>query len=583
MPLGTPYGKYVLLERIASGGMGEVFLAHPRGGDGSVVVKRMLDEHAGDPEHLDQFLEEARLQARFDHPSLVRILDLGRADDGSLYLAMEYVHGRSLAETLVRLRQARQRMEPGLAAQIAERAADALGYAHKLADDSGRSLEIVHRDVSPHNLLVSYQGEVKLIDFGIAKSARSTGRTETGAIKGKFQYMSPEQSACSAVDRRSDIFSLGIVLYECLTGENPFVRSSVVLSLDAIQKVDPPPPSATAPSLAPFDGITARALAKRPADRYADAGEMRDELAHARGLLPAPREELGPFIERLFQEGQRASTAPLAPPVTEAAWRNPRREASSDAAEPADEMPAQPIGRPTLWRLAPLLGLALAAGLGVSLLLRSLRAPGAGIAPTDQLAAIPEPSVAAEPRTEDAGTPLPPAPEPSRAEGSGAAEPRPERPKRATADAEVSRPPRREAVPSADPRAATDAPAAARVILWVRPLPSGEVWLDGAQAQSPLQVRGRSGVVDVACQGSPLRIRLVLSEGALENPKRPLGHRIRERIVEGPDSRAHLPRRGDDEGGAQAAGFGPGRAAHRAARGALKSALSRSAGARREP
>lgn len=550
MPVGTPYGKYLLLERIASGGMGEVFLARARGGHRAVVVKRMLAEHTGDPEYQRLFLEEARLQARMVHPSLVQVLDLGRAEDGSLYLAMEYVHGRSLAETLARARQERERIPPQLAAQIAERAADALCYAHQLVDGDGRWLDIVHRDVSPHNLLLSFEGEVKLIDFGIAKSASSAAQTETGAIKGKFQYLSPEQSACAPLDQRSDLFSLGIVLYECLTGENPFVRSGLVAAIEAIQKVDPPPPSAVDPALAPFDAVVARALAKSPAQRHRDAGELRDELARLRGLVPPPQERLGEFLKRLFREGrpdepERSGAAGAAGPgaatpregvPAESAWNRPSAPVTAAARKPRRAEPSAPApselealakleSRLVRKRRAPVaLGLALAvalAGLALAVGRSRARGPAGEMPPAERVAApeAPPPSAAAA----ELALAVPGPPEAPSSAASGGDQARaeairsaakgsgPSRPSRA-----VGREPARPAEPKVERIASPEPKAPTRPSLWVRPLPTGEVWLDGVPATSPLELARASGIVDLACEGSPLKIRLVVAEGGLE-------------------------------------------------------------------
>ncbi len=305
MSVGETYGKYFLLKKLASGGMGEVFLARqqgPAGFEKVVVIKRILDHLTENSEYLELFLQEARLQARMNHSSIVQIFDLGQAEDESFYLAMEFVHGKSLVELLTRLRNTKQRLPPQLVALIIERAAEGLSYAHNLADNAGRSLNIIHRDISPHNVLISYQGDVKLIDFGIAKSEMSVVKTETGTIKGKFYYMSPEQSAARKLDKRSDLFSLGIVLYECLCGENPFYRSNVVLSLEAIQKTDPPAPSTIDPLLAVFDPILAKVLAKDPEVRYEDGSDLKDDLVRARASLPAPAERLGPYLSRIFKD-----------------------------------------------------------------------------------------------------------------------------------------------------------------------------------------------------------------------------------------------------------------------------------------
>ncbi len=234
------------------------------------------------------------------HGSIAQIYDLGRAEDGSYFLAMEYVHGRSLADLIALVRERGQRLPPDLALQVIERAAEGLSYAHHLTDSQGQPLNIIHRDISPHNILVSSQGEVKLIDFGIAKSNLNVVKTDTGKIKGKIFYMSPEQSAAQRLDGRSDIFSLGIVLYECLVGENPFARENPLLALQAIQLTDPPPPSQRYPDLAPLDPVVQKALAKQADQRFSEANDLRDALARVRSNLPPSPERLGAYLMRMF-------------------------------------------------------------------------------------------------------------------------------------------------------------------------------------------------------------------------------------------------------------------------------------------
>ncbi|MGC4113082.1 MAG: protein kinase [Myxococcales bacterium] len=306
MGVGSTYGKFFLLKKLAAGGMGEIFLARqqgPAGFEKVVVIKRILSHLTDSPEYLESFLQEARLQARMNHSAVVQIFDLGQAEeDGSFYLAMEYVHGKSLHELIQRLRSRNEPLPPALASTIIERVAEGLSYAHNLSDNAGSCLNIIHRDISPHNVLVSYTGDVKLIDFGIAKSEINTHKTEAGTIKGKFFYMSPEQSAAQKIDKRSDIFSLGIVAYEALTGENPFWRANVVQALEAIQKQDPAPLSYERPELAAFDRIIGKALAKDPDERYEDATDFKDALTAARVSLGPPAEKLGPLLQRVFKD-----------------------------------------------------------------------------------------------------------------------------------------------------------------------------------------------------------------------------------------------------------------------------------------
>jgi len=212
---------------------------------------------------------------------------------------MEYVAGKSLRDVIDMAIKRKEKIHAELCRLVAEMICDGASYAHNLTDMSGRSLNLVHRDLNPQNVLISYTGDVKVIDFGIAKSEMSTVKTEAGMIKGKFVYMSPEQSLAKKLDKRSDIFAIGISLYEMLTGINPFHKNNIVLTLEAVQRYEPPPPSEYDPSYAPFDPIVAKALTKDRDRRYSDASEMMDDLR--RIVLPRAPERLGQFMQRIFR------------------------------------------------------------------------------------------------------------------------------------------------------------------------------------------------------------------------------------------------------------------------------------------
>ncbi|MFL5453199.1 MAG: protein kinase domain-containing protein [Myxococcales bacterium] len=299
--IGTYYGKYFLLEKLATGGMGEVFLARqqgPAGFEKILVVKKILNHLTENKEFVELFLGEARLAARMNHRNIVQVFELGE-HEGTYFIAMEYVAGKSLREVIDAAQKRHERIPPEIARSIAEQICDGASYAHNLTDITGRSLNIIHRDLNPQNVLLSFGGDVKVIDFGIAKSEISTVKTEAGMIKGKFVYMSPEQSLAKDLDKRSDVFAIGITLYEMLTGQNPFHKSNIVLTLEAIQRSEPQPPSEWDPSLAPFDPILAKALDKDRERRYADASEMQEDLR--RIVLPRAPERLSAFLARLFR------------------------------------------------------------------------------------------------------------------------------------------------------------------------------------------------------------------------------------------------------------------------------------------
>lgn len=313
-----PFGRYLLLRRLAFGGMGEILLARP-GGAGShapgaklVVIKRLLSHMRHDDKNRKMFLDEARLQALLTNPHIVAIHDVGEAN-GHVYLAMEHVHGPSWRELIDRARQKREHIALAHIASLVAQAARGLSYAHNLVDVTGASLHVVHRDVNPHNLLVNYQGEVKLIDFGIAKSDLVEGQTETGTIKGKFSYMSPEQSAALPLDHRSDMFALGICLFELLTLENPFRKANVVLSLESIQRDTPAPLERRRRGAGIFQTIIDRCLAKEREDRFDDCGAiariLEGMLNH--GVVAAPDQSLSSWLSTVFADEIAAHVAVL--------------------------------------------------------------------------------------------------------------------------------------------------------------------------------------------------------------------------------------------------------------------------------
>lgn len=309
----TPYGKYVLLKRLALGGMGEVFVArHRSNATRRVVVKRILPHHAASKPFVEMFLSEARVTAQLTHPHIVRMFEMGELED-SVYLAMEFIYGKCLRDLIDRARRLGEPIPPGHVADIVAKLCDALAYAHAARDERGEPLSIIHRDINPQNLLVSYTGDVKLIDFGIAKSELASHKTERGTIKGKFVYMSPEQTAAKPLDKRSDLFSVGICLYETLALSNPFVKSNFVMSMDAIQRLEPPPISQHHRKLAAFEPVLARMLAKDPAARFADAREARDALRGllASGAVETPRESLADYLAESFEDQHASEEAEL--------------------------------------------------------------------------------------------------------------------------------------------------------------------------------------------------------------------------------------------------------------------------------
>ena len=218
------YGNYRLLQKLAIGGMAELYLARrmrPAGQDRTVVLKRILPHLAEDSAFVSMFLDEARIAARLHHQNVIEILDLG-AEGDSFFIAMEYIHGEDMRRVAKRAMESNRRLPAALACRVVASAARGLDYAHKRTDQTGRPLQIVHRDVSPQNLLVGFDGQVKVVDFGIAKAIDKATVTASGVIKGKHAYMSPEQAIGRSIDHRTDVFALGVVLYELLTGTGCF-------------------------------------------------------------------------------------------------------------------------------------------------------------------------------------------------------------------------------------------------------------------------------------------------------------------------------------------------------------------------
>lgn len=273
-------GKYRLVRRIAVGGMAEVYLAVAEGLSGfekRVVVKRLLPQHARDPELVAMFLDEARLMAALKHRHIAEVYDIGREQD-DYFFAMEHVPGTDLREVLRALGGSPLPLGPAVA--IGRALALALHHAHEQRDEGGNLLGVVHRDVSPSNVLLGAAGEVKLADFGVAKWSAQRSETQHGMLKGKCAYMSPEQCRALALDRRSDVFALGVLLYEMTTGAKPFDGASDFEILNAVVAGQAAPPSARVPDYpAALEAIVVRALQARAEDRQATMSDVERDLA----------------------------------------------------------------------------------------------------------------------------------------------------------------------------------------------------------------------------------------------------------------------------------------------------------------
>ncbi|HEY6050391.1 MAG TPA: TonB family protein, partial [Thermoanaerobaculia bacterium] len=256
------------------------------------------------------FADEAKLAAQLNHPNIVHIFDLGKIEAGGYFIAMEYVEGRDLRSLLQSAREVGAPLPTPLAVYVSSKIAAALDYAHRRRDPEGRELNIVHRDVSPPNILISYEGDIKLCDFGIAKAASKASQTQTGALKGKVQYMSPEQAWGRPLDKRSDIFSLGCVLYEMLTEQKLFGGDTDLSVLEKVRAAQVAPPSTLNPEVGKnLDAVVLKALAREPEDRYANASDMlRDLEAVLYSYSPAPGSaDLAIYLHRLQAEESAAA------------------------------------------------------------------------------------------------------------------------------------------------------------------------------------------------------------------------------------------------------------------------------------
>lgn len=287
--------------------MAEVFLARHVGLEGFeklVVIKRILPRLSVKKSFVEMFLNEARLSAQLNHPNIAQIYDLGR-HAGSYFIAMEYVFGYDMRRIVPKAESQGIAFPPVYAAKIASQVCQGLYYAHEKTDFSGNALGIVHRDITPENIVVSFDGTVKLLDFGIAQAATSVERVRAGETKGKLSYMSPEQCSGRALDKRSDIFSLGVVFYEWVTGFKLFSGESDVAVLKAVASGKVFPPSYFKRDVpAPLEAILMKALEKDPADRYQNAWEMQFDIDRflAGNEFSPSNTHLANFLKQVFAD-----------------------------------------------------------------------------------------------------------------------------------------------------------------------------------------------------------------------------------------------------------------------------------------
>jgi serine/threonine-protein kinase len=329
---GIQLGPYLLRRRLCTGGMASVWTATDSDGR-TLVVKRILPALAADAEFVAMFDREATLSARLSHPNIVRVLDHGDYE-GERYLAMEHLHGRDLSTVMCELVK-RGTPAPGLGAFVGLQAARALAYVHAVTGDDGAPLHLVHRDISLSNVMLGFDGGVKLLDFGVAKALAVdlTQRTQVGVLKGKWAYLAPEQLDGDNVDQRADIFALGIVLWEMLTGRRLFKAATGLQTLEKVRAAHVLPPSAINPAVPPaLDAIVLKALAKAPCDRFQSTQKMADALERVVAALRYDTPALATEMASLFADESetvpmpRIALEPTAPDdlaihsVDEAAW-----------------------------------------------------------------------------------------------------------------------------------------------------------------------------------------------------------------------------------------------------------------------
>ena len=305
LPLGSEFGPYHLVKLIAVGGMAEIYLARTQGMAGfekHLALKVIHPDYADDRRFVQMLVDEAKLAVKLTHANIAQTFDLGRIED-TYFISMEYVDGADCFRILKAVSELNQEMPIAAALYVVRETMAGLDYAHNKTDDEGTPLRIIHRDISPQNILLSRHGEVKIVDFGIAKAANVSSKTRAGVIKGKLVYMSPEQSWGDPVDQRTDVFSAGIVLYEALTGGSVYHEKNPVKLLELVRKVDVKPPSVLRPGISPdLDALVMKAIRPNPAERYQSGREFGAAISeYLRRTAPdfsAP--QLGQLVETVL-------------------------------------------------------------------------------------------------------------------------------------------------------------------------------------------------------------------------------------------------------------------------------------------
>jgi serine/threonine-protein kinase len=328
-----PVGRYQLIELLGVGGMAEVFKARcsgPGGFERTVVVKRILRANCEDPEFLSMFVAEAKILGMVHHPNVVQVYDFGEAD-GTLFLVLEYVDGPSMLRLIHALRAMERHIPPAIAAHFAYEVCRALDYVHTLKGSDGEPLNVIHRDVTPSNIVLTSSGALKLLDFGVAKFRASEARSQHGTVKGKPAYLAPEMLESENIDGRSDLFSLGVVLHELLTQAALFGSDNDLVTLRKVMQMPIPKPSELRPDVPPeLDAVVMKALERDPARRYQKASDMAHDLNE---FVLSSRLHMGE-VERLVGDvlAQMAQPRPPVAVTSVLAWGD-----APTALNPVDE------------------------------------------------------------------------------------------------------------------------------------------------------------------------------------------------------------------------------------------------------
>jgi serine/threonine protein kinase len=441
VPGAKPFGKYYLLDRIGAGGMAEVFLAvaiGPEGFQRMLVLKRMLPHLSQDRAFIQMFVDEAKLCGLLSHPNLVQIFEFGSIED-SFFIAMEHVHGATMSAVRAKLAEVGRVAPVSATLEIVRQVCLGLHYAHSLQSATGQSLGIIHRDISPSNLMLSYHGSVKILDFGIARVAEGLRETHTqaGTMKGKVSYMSPEQIRMESIDSRSDVFAVGIVLHEFLTGRRLFKATNEYNGARMVLESVVPRPSTLNPEVPPeVDEIVMRALERNRDARYLTAGEMADDLEKVLFEMRASPHEPRKLLVSLFPQdlsrsgdfrlpvtpspillqsggsllGSGGSAVPSPLVGSSLSASNPTKPIEPDAAQDLRMAELAAVARPRAKRRTARRGWLLLGGVvGVVLAVVGLAHPPWAPLPKDEAAVAPATAQpVAQPRPEPTPPPAPP-------------------------------------------------------------------------------------------------------------------------------------------------------------------------------